>query len=391
MTQSSEEARLRAAVLNSYQRRIEAQYGARGTELLRLLGEAITQAYRVLAPELLSEGLTMFATLQPGSRPMATIATAECSSAQLAGRVHAGATLQALGDDRFVLCAEQLDPLGLASGALVYRYQDGDHFVIGGALSKIPQRRPFPSWWSMPTFFEVEDALCAYREQVAMDCDCDILKDEIWHDSDRRWLLANKPEDAMQRSLWRYLRNVLRGAQRVREVDREQPVEGRKPPDIKITFSESNRIALIEVKWMGASVNEKGTAISGFRPDERSANDGAEQLANYLDANLRRASKHQTMGYLVVFDGRRQNVTFSGGLTRQQALFYELRDVTYVPDLAAQRNDFAVPLRFFMRRWSPRCEMRAQTSLLLRRPARRGYSPTVTADRSLTWRWPAIS
>jgi hypothetical protein len=354
MSQQSEKARLREAVLDSYERRIEDQYGARGTELLRLLGEALTQIYRVLAPELLSDGLTVLATLQPDARPMAGRTTMEVSSAQLIGRVHAGATLQALGEDRFVLCPEQVDPLTLAHEALVYRYQEeGDHFAIGGRLSRVPSRRPFPSWWSVPAFFEVEDALGAYREQVAMDCDCEILREEVWHDCSRRWILANKPEDAMQRSLWRYLRYVMRGAQQVREVDREQPVEGRKPPDIKITFSESNRIALIEVKWMGASVNKTGAGISGFEPDEKNANAGARQLAKYLDANLRRAGKHQTMGYLVVFDGRRQNVTLEGELTREQALFYELCEVSYVPNLAAQRNDFAVPVRFFMRPLAP--------------------------------------
>jgi hypothetical protein len=284
---------------------------------------------------------------------MAQETTMEVSSAQLVGRVRDGATIQALGEDRFVLCAAQLDPSTLAHEALVYRYENGDHFVIGGTLSQIPPRRPFPSWWSVPAFFEVEDALRAYQEQVAIDCDCDILRDEIWHDSSRRWILANRPEDAMQRSLWRFLRNVLRGAQQIREVDREQPVDGRKPPDIKITFSESNRIALIEVKWMGASVNRDATGISRFKPDEKNANEGADQLAKYLDANLGRVAKHQTMGYLVVFDGRRQNVTFDGDISREDAFHYQLCEVSFTPDFAAQRNDFALPLRFFMRPLEP--------------------------------------
>jgi hypothetical protein len=353
MNQLSEKARLREAVLNSYERRIEDQYGTRGTELLRLLGEALTQIYRVLAPEMLTDGLTVFATLQPDSRPIAVARTMEVSSSELVGRVHAGATLQALGADRFLLCADQIDPVDLAHDALVYRYQEGDRFVIGGVLSQIPQRRPFPSWWSVPAFFEVEDALIDYREHVAMDCDCDILKGEVWHDASRRWIFTNRPEDALQRSLWRYLRNVMRGAQQIREVDREQPVDGRRPPDIKITFSESNRIALIEVKWMGVSVNKAKTAISSFKPGEKAANEGAQQLADYLDANLNRAGKHQTMGYLVVFDGRRQNVRLEGELTRDEALHFQLREVVYEPDLAGRRNDFATPLRFFMRPLAP--------------------------------------
>jgi hypothetical protein len=353
VSQENEATRLLELVSDSYERRIEDQYGERGTELLRLLGEALIQIYRVLAPELMRDGLTVFATLEPGARPLSVHATIKVNSAQLAGRVGSGATLQALGDDQFLLCGDQVDPIPLADAALVYRYEDGDAFVIGGTLSRIPQMRPFASWWSVPAFFEVEDALAAYREQVALDCDCPVLQDEIWHDKERRWILANKPEDAMQRSLWRYLRNVMRNAQQVREVDREQPVDGRRPPDIKITFSESNRIALIEVKWMGKSVNETKTKLSSFKADEKRANEGAQQLADYLDANLQRAGKHQTMGYLVVYDARRDNVTFAGTLNRKEAHHYELRDVTFTPDHAALRHDYATPVRFYMRPLAP--------------------------------------
>jgi hypothetical protein len=353
MSRESDGERLRELVLDNYQRTIEEQYGTRGTELLRVLGEALTQTYRVLAPELMSDGLTVFATLSAEARPMAERVCMKLSSEQLVGRVHAGATIQALGEDRFVLCGEQIDPVALAAAALVYRYQDGDHFVLGGMLARIAPRHPFASWWSVPAFFELEEALEAYREQVAIDCDCEILKAEIWHDAERRWILANKPEDAMQRSLWRYLRNVMRGAQQVREVDREQPVQGRRPPDIKITFSGSNRIALIEVKWMGASVNKDGTDLSSFKADEKSANDGAQQLVDYLDANLQRAGKHQTMGYLVVYDARRDGVSLGDELTREQAYAYELRELSFSPDHAASRNDFALPLRFYMRPLTP--------------------------------------
>jgi hypothetical protein len=148
----------------------------------------------------------------------------------------------------------------------------------------------------------------------------------------------------MQRSLWRYLRNTMRGTNRVVEIDREQPVDGRRPPDIKITWSQTKRIALIEVKWMGQSVNDVGTGISSFATDESDANEGAQQLADYLDANFRRSPQHQTKGYLVVFDARRRNLGFSTAeLSYDDAMEYLMREIEWAPD-HSNRHDFATPL-----------------------------------------------
>jgi hypothetical protein len=109
----------------------------------------------------------------------------------------------------------------------------------------------------------------------------------------------------------------------------------------------TNRLAFIEVKWMGASAHKTERRIT-WRPDEKDANDGAAQLVGYLQENAAEASGFQTMGFLVVFDGRREGVDFDVELTRDQALHYLNRDITFDPKYHELRRDFAEPLRFFM-------------------------------------------
>lgn len=133
-------------------------------------------------------------------------------------------------------------------------------------------------------------ALEHYRDQIALRCRCPHLE-TVWDDPDRRWLFKNKPENQLQECLHQYLVFSLRDHKRI-EVRREQPAGGRKPPDIKVTWSLTNRLAYIEVKWMGASVHKDEPRIS-WTPGEDEANKGAEQLVGYLVENEPEAPGHQ--------------------------------------------------------------------------------------------------
>lgn len=345
--------RLRRLVAESYTVAIERRYGASGMERLRDLTAALDTIHEELAYELLADGLTVFSTLDPHHRPLPAATTMPVTPSRLPTLVQGRATVQVLPDHSLLLSCEEQDPMQLASDAVVYHFDGRDRFVIDGEFHDVMNVTPFPSIWGTPTFFILEDALEFYRDSIALVCDCDILADELWHDRDRRWFLRNRPEDSMQHSLWRYLRQTMRGTNRVVEVDREQPVDGRRPPDIKITWAQSKRIALIEIKWIGKSVDRSGTRISRFEPDEADANRGAQQLVDYLDANFRRAVNHQSKGYLVVFDARRRNLRLeSRDLSREDALYFLLRDIAWVPDHST-RHDFETPLRCFLRPLEP--------------------------------------
>ena len=152
----------------------------------------------------------------------------------------------------------------------------------------------------------------------------------------------------MRDSLTQFLKVCLRGDVEVRP---EQIVDETHPADIKVTWFMSNRLAFIEIKWLGAA---KATAKTLTRYSAARARVGAKQLAEYLDANATQAPTHQTRGFLVVLDGRRANVkTSTRRLTYDNGFKYERKEILYSPRYEKVRNDFEIPIRMFM---EPICE-----------------------------------
>jgi hypothetical protein len=328
---------------------IEMYYGAPGMAALRSLARALEQIGEQLAFELLGGGLTVIASLDPSTTILSADQAARVRPEQLPTLVEGTATIEVLEGD-LLLTGEETDFLALADRAVVYRFDGGDYFVIDGALWGVENPTSFPSRWRVPTFFDLADSLQHYQTAVSPTCRCPHLR-SAWDDPPRRWIFKNKPEKVLQDSVEQHLINSLR-LSRV-EIRREQPIQGKKPPDIKITWSGTNRLAFIEVKWMGASAHETMPRIS-WRPDEQEANKGAKQLADYLDENAVEAPEHQTMGFLVVFDGRRKNVDYDTiDLTREQAMWFSTREITYDPDYASTRHDFGHPVRCFLKPLRP--------------------------------------
>jgi hypothetical protein len=322
---------------------VEEHYGQLGMAALRLLAQGLELIGQQLAYELLRDGLTVFVTLDPTARPLAALGSAQLRYEQLPSAVEGSATIQVL-DDGLIVSDQTPDLAELSAQAVVYRFEGQDYLIFDGQSWPVTNPTSFPSRWRTPTFFDLADALEHYQTAVAPTCRCPYLR-AVWHDPDRRWLLINKPEKTLQDSLEQHLISSLRLGRL--EVRREQPVGEDKPPDIKVTWSQKNRLALIEVKWMGASVHATEPRIS-WEPDEREANRGAGQLVDYLQRNAQESPEHQTMGFLMVFDARRQDVAYDTvELTREQATYYANRDVEYDPDYA-ERHDFARPLRCFM-------------------------------------------
>ncbi len=99
------------------------------------------------------------------------------------------------------------------------------------------------SFFSTPYYADLDDALQYYDSALVRRSQCDILE-RTWFDDNRLYLKAG-PEDAIQRSLLRFLRQSLRANA---EVMREQKVNETDPVDIRVTFQFSNRVALLEIK-----------------------------------------------------------------------------------------------------------------------------------------------
>jgi len=336
---------LREIAATNYIRAVEEAYGENGLQALRRLTPALDLIHEQLAYEMIAGGLTVACPLEATNVLRPDLQGSKLSIDQLAGRVDGAAVLQLLADGSVGTLPLDTTPSSLSDSAVVYHFDGADHFVVGGELIDVPNPTTFPSIWGIPTFFDLGQALEHYRDALALRCRCPELQ-AMWFDPESRWILQNKPEDQMQLSLHVFLVSSLRAHQRI-EVRREQPAGGRRPPDIKVTWSMTNRLAFVEVKWMGASVHATEHRIS-WRPDEREANKGASQLVKYLDENAAEAPGYQTMGFLVVFDARREGVDVDAELTREQAVHFVDRDVVYDPDYTEQRHDFAEPLRMYI-------------------------------------------
>ena len=128
-------------------------------------------------------------------------------------------------------------------------------------------------------------------------------------------------------------------------IDPEQNVDTSKPVDIKVTWFNSNRLALIEIKWLGKARTDKKITVEYT---ESRARKGAKQLADYLDKNKPYSSIQVTRGYLVVIDARRAKTDLStAAVTADDGLKYASLEVSYSPAFHDTRTDFEVPFRMF--------------------------------------------
>lgn len=133
----------------------------------------------------------------------------------------------------------------------------------------------------------------------------------------------------------------------------EHNTDETKPVDIKVNWFASGATALIEVKWMGkatAKSRNPGPAPTYTEYGVSRAQEGADQLADYMDREVRFSGATAPRGYLVVFDARRKGTQGADNpLPAADALAFENDVITFNPDYSRLRTDFAEPVRFFMR------------------------------------------
>jgi hypothetical protein len=252
--------------------------------------------------------------------------------------------VQILQAGRFLLSQTAvIDPMQVAQNCVVYAYENRTEAFYAGSASS-PVINPvegYASIFAIPTFDDLKLALNEYRDKQARRTSCRILA-EVWR-TERRIIFRAGPESSMRNSLTQFLKACLRGDVEVRP---EQNVDESHPVDIKVTWFMTNRIALIEIKWLGASGNGTTTLVQHL--DSR-ARDGARQLADYLDANAVQAPRQVSRGYLVVFDGRRARVHPSTtSINHADGFRYEHSEIVFEPRYHEIRPDFEVPVRMFM-------------------------------------------
>ncbi|MFC3714321.1 hypothetical protein ACFOMD_17260 [Sphingoaurantiacus capsulatus] len=324
-------------------------FGSSGTEALRQLVTALRRIYRDLDPSLYTGTLMVVArpdgadTTSSLGTPIHNIGAGQPIQHQIAGNC----AVNALPNGRLEIYNLLPDAIQLSHEAVVYAYSNRvERMFIGGEIFTIPNPSPaaMASIFARPTFSSLDAALARYATHVVNKTICFILAhhaDGIWAEQNRLFLRA-KPEEVMRRSLHQFLRDAFPDA----EVRPEQIVDESHPVDIKVTWADTTHRAIIEIKWLGDSVDAAGKITTIYR-DAR-ANEGAKQLSDYLDADSATAPRLRTRGYLVVFDARRRGLTESQStIDHEKGHYYRDRDINYDPDYHAKRLDFANPVRMF--------------------------------------------
>lgn len=312
-------------------------HGDRGVEIYHRMISSIQEIHQHMDLQVIPETAVLFSALDDGCVPFRRDEAIEVSSLDLlAKKVQSDRpfTIQFLASGGVLLWNNFLpDVHSLSNEAVVYTYtRTAELFHAGG------RSEPFPRVWScgtstlaVPTFTCLREALEYYARKAARHSSCPTLE-KVWHD-DGRMFLANKPESKMRDSLAYFIDIHLRNV----SVNREQNVDETKPVDIKVTWVLDRKAALIEIKWMGKSVDASGRVTTQY--SESRARDGAKQLDDYLELHERNNTLRTTRGYLVVFDARRAT---------HDPMQYEFIEVTYDPRYDRIRKDFEPPVRMFM-------------------------------------------
>jgi hypothetical protein len=312
----------------------------------------IRAIYLYVAPESATDGVTLICSPDPGAVPASAESVEEYREvhdiAELGGEYRSGVSVIELPNGRCRISAQTLALADCDPADLVYRFDQftGEHFLIAGEKVVVESPEFFLTPFSTPTFFELEEALDGYAKDAARLGELHGLR-ELWRD-DARLMFLPAPEKGMRRSMEHYLKATLRATKTV-ELRPEQNVDETKPADIKVTFSHSNRLAYIEIKWMGDSAPKplrRGKKPNKLR--EKAVTDGASQLARYLDLDEVRSTENLVTGYLVVFDARRRRLKpTTRSISASDGLHYRGRDIRF-DDKILQRADFAPPRRMFM-------------------------------------------
>jgi len=230
---------------------------------------------------------------------------------------------------------------------LFYTYKKGiEGFTINNRKIKIQQINKFHSIYS-PYFSELENELEHYSLINVSNSSCGFFN-KSWADK-KRIYFKNKPEEEMQISLMEYLKNTIRNNA---EVVREFNLNAKKPVDIRVHWGSVNRSALIELKWLGVSLNERNDEIKTEYKNNR-ATDGAKQLKEYLDLVAHDTPSKISKGYLVVIDGRRKGISQNivSIVSEEDGLYYQSKELTFPKEYNYSETiyNFETPIRMFAR------------------------------------------
>lgn len=337
---------MKRIAIRSHELAMQRAHGRDGMDAMRELIEFLIALFSIRDPEAIPGTLYVMHRLR-GAAPTAIDACVQGAAPTVERRIDrlppAGkaTTVVDVYEGIYRVWKDATFDEGTASEiAVVYRYEArAEEFVI--AKGRYQLDKPIPNYasnFSRPRFSSLQEALIDYRDRLVRRSTCFIFRD-AWED-ETRIFFRPKPERLMRRSLQQHLTAVLPDA-----ITRpEQVVDESHPVDLRVEWDLTAQEAIIEIKWLGASRENKNITV---KYSESRAREGAKQLAQYLDKERQSGPTRQIRGYLVVIDARRRLRNGTSCEARADAMHYEHSEITYKPEYHKLRVDFEHPIRMF--------------------------------------------
>lgn len=343
-----------------YLTHIKEQFGQPGIDAVRSLHPYLKDIFSAIDYDSIQESLTVFKMVGADACPMdLSVATVLEVPDEIAALNTGSLTILLTEDDHLTVWPTSVHPSSLPPSSVIYHYSPaiGERFWVNGVESGSPWSRRYPLF-GLPLFNDLQSALQRYSTTVARSSECPELSN-AWREPGRVMWRAG-PEFRMRRSLYYYLRNTLRDGRP--DVHQEAPADDKNPVDITVRWADSNRIGVIEIKWLGKSGNSEPLAITTEWSEKR-AQDGLQQLVDYLELTRARAPLHDRRGYLVILDGRRARTKAeTTTCSREDGMAFANRHITYDQQLLS-RHDIAAPVRCFCEpNWVHQSPSRAASS-----------------------------
>lgn len=129
--------------------------------------------------------------------------------------------------------------------------------------------------------------------------------------SSHKHLLNNKPELLFQEDIRNYINQHMKVV-----VTREVVLEDLDRLDLELTDEGGNELYFIEIKWVGESIAANGRDYgTEYNANPRVRPEAVRQVVDYID-ELLNEKKNLKLGYLAVFDARKEDLPDSGdGIT----------------------------------------------------------------------------
>ncbi len=223
--------------------------------------------------------------------------------------------IQVFNDSSKVILWENqiLDSLLEQNDILIYKFQNNKEYFFANK-TKIDVTIYNSGSRFATQFNDLVEALRKYSQIKILRSTCSHFL-ASWADQNRLLFKGggsgnNIPEKFMQLSLNEFLSShFIRGISMdsSREYNSLGNFSKPKPVDIRITWREANRTALIEIKFIGTIKKESDGKI--YSHSDSRANEGIAQLKGYHDAFSSDSPTTILKSYLVVIDGRRRNLS----------------------------------------------------------------------------------